>query len=30
MFWYSDYMGETDVSLDYGHFYGPFVHPQMK
>jgi hypothetical protein len=29
-FWYSDYGGETDVSLNCGLFYGPIVHPQMR
>jgi hypothetical protein len=27
---YSDYGGETDVSLNYGRFYGPIVHPWIK
>jgi hypothetical protein len=26
----SDYGGETDVSLDCGRFYGPFVRPRMR
>jgi hypothetical protein len=30
IFWYSDYGGDTDVSLDCGRFYGPFVRPQMR
>jgi hypothetical protein len=28
--WYSDYGGETDVSLNCGRFYGPFVRPRMR
>jgi hypothetical protein len=27
---YSCYGGETDISLDCGCFYRPFVHPQMR
>jgi hypothetical protein len=30
IFWYSDYGGETDVSLNCGHFYGPIVHPHTR
>jgi hypothetical protein len=30
IFCYSGYGGETDVSLDCGRFYGPFVRPQMR
>jgi hypothetical protein len=30
LFWYSDYGGEADVSLDCGRFYRPFICPQMK
>jgi hypothetical protein len=28
--WYSNYGGETDVSLNCGRFYGPLVHPRMR
>jgi hypothetical protein len=28
-FWYSDYGGESDVSLNCGRFYGHFVRPRM-
>jgi hypothetical protein len=27
---YSDYEGETNVSLIYGRFYGPIVRPRMR
>jgi hypothetical protein len=27
---YSDYRGETDVSLNCDHFYGPIVRPRMR
>jgi hypothetical protein len=30
MFWYSDYGGKTDVSLNCGRFYGPTVRPRMR
>jgi hypothetical protein len=30
LFWYSSDRGETDVSLDSGGFYGPFVSPRMR
>jgi hypothetical protein len=30
VFWYSDYGGETDVSLNCGRFYGPTVPPRMR
>jgi hypothetical protein len=30
MFWYSDYGGDTDVSLDCGRFYGAVVRPRMR
>jgi hypothetical protein len=30
IFWYSDYEGETDVSLNCGRFYGPVVRPRMR
>jgi hypothetical protein len=30
VFWYSDYGGESDVSLNCGSFYGPTVRPQMR
>jgi hypothetical protein len=29
-FWYSGHGGETDVSLDRGRFFGPFVRPRMR
>jgi hypothetical protein len=29
-FWFSGYGGGTDISLDCGRFYGPFVCPQMR
>jgi hypothetical protein len=29
-FWYSGYGGETDVSLDCGRFYGPFVRTRIR
>jgi hypothetical protein len=30
LFWYSGHGGETDVSLDCGRFYWPFVRPRMR
>jgi hypothetical protein len=30
IFWYCDYGGETDISLNCSHFYRPIVHPQMR
>jgi hypothetical protein len=29
-FWYFDYGGETDVSLNCGRFYGSVVRPRMR
>jgi hypothetical protein len=29
-FWNSDYGGETEVSLNYGRFYGPIVRPRRR
>jgi hypothetical protein len=30
VFCYSNYGGETDVSLNFGRFYGPIVRPRMR